>query len=157
MTNDCIAQTWYRFLRTIGSPIALCSPQVISNTPQFMQWVATRADGVEAFQHPCLLQLPHIFLKAIKGIASQVDAFLGMIIGNCFVNPHHFQCVPIRFNFSAETCIYIKMDFVFFFSKLFCKSNIIWRTIHETIHNRNQSQIHTQNKNTNTKTNCEYG
>ncbi|XP_055299226.1 ral GTPase-activating protein subunit beta isoform X12 [Sitodiplosis mosellana] len=78
MTNDCIAQTWYRFLRTIGSPIALCSPQVISKTPQFMQWVMSRADGVEAFHHPCLLQLPHIFLKAIKGVSSQVDAFLGI-------------------------------------------------------------------------------
>lgn len=77
MTNDCIAQTWYRFLRTIGSPIALCSPQIISKTPQFMQWAIQRADGVEPFQHPCLLNLPQIFLKAIKGIASQVDAFLG--------------------------------------------------------------------------------
>lgn len=81
MTNDCIAQTWYRFLRTIGSPIALCSPQVISKTPQFMQWVVSRADGVEAFHHPCLMQLPHVFLKAIKGISSQVDAFLGMKYG----------------------------------------------------------------------------
>lgn len=78
MTNDCIAQTWYRFLRTIGSPIALCSPHIVSKTPQFMQWVVSRADGVEAFHHPCLVQLPFIFLKAIKGIASQVDAFLGM-------------------------------------------------------------------------------
>lgn len=77
MTNDCIAQTWYRFLRTIGSPIALCSPQVISKTPQFMQWVVSRADGVETFHHPCLVMLPQIFLKAIKGISSQVDAFLG--------------------------------------------------------------------------------
>lgn len=78
MTNDCIAQTWYRFLRTFGSPIALCSPQAISKTPQFMQWVVSRADGAETFHHPCLAQLPQIFLKAIKGIASQVDAFLGM-------------------------------------------------------------------------------
>ncbi|XP_031623332.1 ral GTPase-activating protein subunit beta isoform X8 [Contarinia nasturtii] len=82
MTNDCVAQTWYRFLRTIGSPIALCSPQVVSKTPQFMQWVVSRADGVEAFHHPCLLQLPFIFLKAIKGIASQVDAFLGLSKGS---------------------------------------------------------------------------
>lgn len=80
MTNDCIAQTWYRFLRTIGTPIALCSPQVISKTPQFMQWVVSRADGVETFHHPCLVMLPQIFLKAIKGIASQVDAFLGNYI-----------------------------------------------------------------------------
>lgn len=83
MTNDCIAQTWYRFLRTIGSPIALCSPQVISKTPQFMQWVVSRADGVETFHHPCLLILPQIFLKAIKGISSQVDAFLGIPIFIC--------------------------------------------------------------------------
>lgn len=86
MTNDCIAQTWYRFLRTIGSPIALCSPQVISKTPQFMQWVVSRADGVEAFHHPCLMQLPHIFLKAIKGVSSQVDAFLGIIYGHFCTN-----------------------------------------------------------------------
>lgn len=77
MSNDCIAQTWYRFLRTIGSPIALCSPQIISKTPQFMQWAITRNDGYEPHQHPCLLMLPEIFLKAMKGIASQVDAFLG--------------------------------------------------------------------------------
>lgn len=90
MTNDCVAQTWYRFLRTIGSPIALCSPQVISKTPQFMQWVVSRADGVEAFHHPCLLQLPFIFLKAIKGIASQVDAFLGMKPAcTLFAQPHY--------------------------------------------------------------------
>lgn len=87
MTNDCIAQTWYRFLRTIGSPIALCSPHVISKTPQFMQWVVSRSDGVEAFHHPCLLQLPLNFLKAIKGIASQVDAFLGMKSGYFYTPP----------------------------------------------------------------------
>lgn len=80
MSNDCIAQTWYRILRSIGSPIALCSPQVISKTPQFMQWAVTRSDGLEPFQHSCLLILPQIFLKAIKGISSQVDAFLGIIL-----------------------------------------------------------------------------
>lgn len=77
MTNDSIAQTWYRFLRIIGSPNVLCSPQAISKTPQFMQWAITRSNGAEPFQHPCLLALPQIFLKAIKGIASQMDAFLG--------------------------------------------------------------------------------
>lgn len=88
MTNDCIAQTWYRFLRTIGSPIALCSPQIVSKTPRFMQWVGTQAEGVETFHHPCLLMLPHIFLKAIKGIASQVDAFLGMKFQSSNVHLH---------------------------------------------------------------------
>lgn len=77
MTNDCVAQSWYRFLRMIGSPISLCCPQMISHTPQFMQYILLRDDSIEPHQHPCLLILPQIFLKAMKGIASQVDAFLG--------------------------------------------------------------------------------
>ena len=79
MTNDCVAQSWYRFLRMIGSPTVLCCPQVISHTPHFMQYVLLRDDSIEPHQHPCLLMLPQIFLKAIKGIASQVDAFLGAL------------------------------------------------------------------------------
>lgn len=78
MSDDCVAQTWYRMLRTIGSPIALCSPALISKTPQFMQWATLRANGQETAAHPCLLSLPLIFLKAIKGVSSLVDAFLGM-------------------------------------------------------------------------------
>lgn len=77
MTNDCVAQSWYRFVRMIGSPTALCCPQDISHTPQFMQYILLRDDSIEPHQHPCLLMLPQIFLKAMKGIASQVDAFLG--------------------------------------------------------------------------------
>ncbi|XP_054741767.1 ral GTPase-activating protein subunit beta isoform X8 [Anastrepha obliqua] len=78
MTNDCVAQTWYRFLRTIGNPTALCSPHIISKSSHFMQWALTHDKGAETYQHPCLQALPHIFLKAIKGISSQVDAFLGL-------------------------------------------------------------------------------
>ncbi|XP_055683334.1 ral GTPase-activating protein subunit beta isoform X3 [Lutzomyia longipalpis] len=79
MSNDCIAQTWYRFLRVIGNPTALCQPQTISNTPRFMQHVLTMSESIEPHQHPCLLILPQIFLKAIKGISSLVDAFLGIL------------------------------------------------------------------------------
>ncbi|XP_054741769.1 ral GTPase-activating protein subunit beta isoform X10 [Anastrepha obliqua] len=78
MTNDCVAQTWYRFLRTIGNPTALCSPHIISKSSHFMQWALTHDKGAETYQHPCLQALPHIFLKAIKGISSQVDAFLAL-------------------------------------------------------------------------------
>lgn len=77
MTNDCVAQTWYRLLRTIGNPTALCSPHVISKSSHFMQWALTHDKGAETYQHPCLQALPQIFLKAIKGISNQVDAFLG--------------------------------------------------------------------------------
>ncbi|XP_061400512.1 ral GTPase-activating protein subunit beta [Musca vetustissima] len=78
MTNDCVAQTWYRFLRTIGNPIALCSPHIISKSSHFVQWALTHDKGAETYQHPCLQALPLIFLKAIKGISNQVDAFLAL-------------------------------------------------------------------------------
>lgn len=91
MTNDCVAQSWYRFSRIIGSPIALCCPQVISRTPQFMQYVLLRQEGLDPNQHPCLLMLPQIFLKAIKGLASQVDAFLGIYFSNNNINNLEFS------------------------------------------------------------------
>lgn len=86
MTNDCVAQTWYRFLRTIGNPTALCSPHIISKSSHFVQWALTHDKGAETYQHPCLQALPLIFLKAIKGISSQVDAFLGKFIFILFYN-----------------------------------------------------------------------
>ncbi|KQS29872.1 ral GTPase-activating protein subunit beta isoform X10 [Drosophila erecta] len=78
MSNDCVAQTWYRFLRMIGNPTALCSPHIISKSSHFVQWALTHEKGAETHQHPCLQQLPQIFLNAMKGISSQVDAFLGL-------------------------------------------------------------------------------
>ncbi|XP_072384831.1 ral GTPase-activating protein subunit beta isoform X2 [Diabrotica undecimpunctata] len=78
ISNDCIAQSWYRFLNTIGNPVSLTKPKVISQTEKFLQF-AISTDGVaDPCQHPCLQSLPLIFLKAIKGIAGQVDAFLGV-------------------------------------------------------------------------------
>ncbi|XP_053697912.1 ral GTPase-activating protein subunit beta isoform X2 [Sabethes cyaneus] len=78
MTNDGIAQSWIRFLKILGAPTDLCCPQVISRTPQFIQAVLLNTDGIEPHYHPCLLQLPQIFLKTMKGIAGLVDAFLGL-------------------------------------------------------------------------------
>jgi hypothetical protein len=77
MTNDCIAQSWYRFIRLIGSPSALCNPKLISNTPQFIQHIIMKEESIEPYQHPCLASLPQSFLKAMKGIGCLVDAFLG--------------------------------------------------------------------------------
>ncbi|KAJ8919438.1 hypothetical protein NQ315_016536, partial [Exocentrus adspersus] len=78
MSNDCIAQSWYRFLNTIGNPVSLTKPEVISQTQKFLQFAISTDDVVDPCQHPCLQALPVIFLKAIKGIAGQVDAFLGI-------------------------------------------------------------------------------
>ncbi|XP_041776857.1 ral GTPase-activating protein subunit beta isoform X3 [Anopheles merus] len=82
MTNDGIAQAWIRFLKILGAPTDLCCPQVISRTPQFIQAVLLNADGIEPQHHPCLLNLPQIFLKTMKGIAGLVDAFLGFTKGS---------------------------------------------------------------------------
>ncbi|ENN80658.1 hypothetical protein YQE_02924, partial [Dendroctonus ponderosae] len=78
MSNDCIAQSWYRFLNTIGNPVSLTKPEVISQTQKFLQFAISTDGVVDPCQHPCLQLLPVIFLKAIKGIAGQVDAFLGI-------------------------------------------------------------------------------
>ncbi|XP_021916328.1 ral GTPase-activating protein subunit beta isoform X3 [Zootermopsis nevadensis] len=78
MTNDCIAQSWFRFLHCLGNPANLCRPAMISQTQKFLQFAITSENVIDPCQHPCLASLPLIFLKAVKGIAGQVDAFLGI-------------------------------------------------------------------------------
>lgn len=77
-SDDCIAQSWYRFLKIIGSPSDLCNLHVISHTPQFLQYMMMKDEAVEPHQHNCLASLPESFLKAVKGIGNIIDAFLGM-------------------------------------------------------------------------------
>lgn len=88
MSNDCIAQSWYRFLNTIGNPVNLTKPEVISQTQKFLQFAISTEGVLDPCQHPCLQALPTIFLKAIKGIAGQVDAFLG----KCQIILYFFVC-----------------------------------------------------------------
>lgn len=77
MSDEAVAQAWYRLLRTIGDPVDLCRPAVVSQTQAFLQYAIASPNVIDPCQHPCLQSLPQIFLKAIKGIAGQVDAFLG--------------------------------------------------------------------------------
>lgn len=79
MSNDCIAQSWYRFLNTIGNPVNLTKPEVVSQTQKFLQFAISTEGVMDPCQHPCLQALPTIFSKAIKGVAGQVDAFLGKL------------------------------------------------------------------------------
>ncbi|KAL6447256.1 hypothetical protein ACFW04_001486 [Cataglyphis niger] len=78
MSDEAVAQAWYRLLRTIGDPVDLCRPAVVSQTQAFLQYAIASPNVIDPCQHPCLQSLPQIFLKAIKGIAGQVDAFLGI-------------------------------------------------------------------------------
>ncbi|XP_060804490.1 ral GTPase-activating protein subunit beta isoform X2 [Amyelois transitella] len=78
MSAEAVMQSWYRILHTIGNPVDLCRPHLISQTPDFLQYSITSEEGArDPSQHPCLAALPAIFHKAMKGIAAHVDAFLG--------------------------------------------------------------------------------
>ncbi|XP_057325973.1 ral GTPase-activating protein subunit beta isoform X2 [Microplitis mediator] len=84
MSDEAVAQAWYRLLRTVGDPVDLCRPAVISQTQAFLQYAIASPNVVDPCHHPCLQSLPQIFLKAIKGIAGQVDAFLGISQACCW-------------------------------------------------------------------------
>ncbi|XP_029102082.1 ral GTPase-activating protein subunit beta-like isoform X5 [Scleropages formosus] len=82
MDNDCVAQTWLRFLHMLSNPVDLSNPAIISTTPKFQEQFlsVSGVGGVphEMIQHPCLKQLPQIFFRAMRGISCLVDAFLGV-------------------------------------------------------------------------------
>ncbi|XP_033225547.1 ral GTPase-activating protein subunit beta isoform X3 [Belonocnema kinseyi] len=84
MSHEAVSQAWYRLLRTVGDPIDLCRPAVISQTQAFLRYAIASPNVVDPCQHPCLQGLPQIFLKAIKGIAGQVDSFLGVSQACCW-------------------------------------------------------------------------
>ncbi|XP_069035767.1 ral GTPase-activating protein subunit beta isoform X6 [Lepisosteus oculatus] len=79
MDNDCVAQTWFRFLHMLSNPVDLSNPAIVSTTPKFQEQLLN-VSGVpqEVIQHPCLKQLPQIFFRAMRGISCLVDAFLGI-------------------------------------------------------------------------------
>jgi hypothetical protein len=78
MSEETLKQSWYRFLHTIGNPVDLCSPEIISKTDKFYHSACASENVVDPRQHPCLYNLPHIFHKAMKGLSILVDTFLGI-------------------------------------------------------------------------------
>uniref|UniRef100_H2ZQ54 Rap-GAP domain-containing protein n=1 Tax=Ciona savignyi TaxID=51511 RepID=H2ZQ54_CIOSA len=78
MNNEQIAQSWFRMLHIISDPVELSNSSKFSKTPIFMERSLKSDTYFDASQHPCLRLLPYIFLKAMKGVSSLVDAFLGL-------------------------------------------------------------------------------
>ncbi|XP_025048876.1 ral GTPase-activating protein subunit beta isoform X3 [Alligator sinensis] len=79
MDNECIAQTWFRFLHILSNPVDLSNPAIISSTPKFQeQFLNVSGITQELNQYPCLKHLPQIFFRAMRGISCLVDAFLGI-------------------------------------------------------------------------------
>ncbi|XP_073960573.1 ral GTPase-activating protein subunit beta-like [Choristoneura fumiferana] len=68
MSAEAVMQSWYRILHTIGNPVDLCRPHVISQTPDFLQYSITAEEGArDPSAHPCLAALPAIFHNAMRG------------------------------------------------------------------------------------------
>nr|CAB3265419.1 ral GTPase-activating protein subunit beta [Phallusia mammillata] len=73
MNNEVVAQTWFRVLHIISDPVELSNTNFITKADKFME-LALKGEGFD----PSLRMLPYIFLKAMKGVSSIVDAFLGL-------------------------------------------------------------------------------
>uniref|UniRef100_A0A3Q2E0A1 Ral GTPase-activating protein subunit beta n=1 Tax=Cyprinodon variegatus TaxID=28743 RepID=A0A3Q2E0A1_CYPVA len=96
MDNDCVAQTWYRFLHMIGNPVDLSNPAIVSTTPKFQeQFLNSSGIPHEVVLHPCLKQLPQIFFRAMRGISCLVDAFLGVSVEKRDVRERAFSFCPV--------------------------------------------------------------
>jgi len=79
MDADHIVQCWFRFLHVLSNPVDLSRPYVIANTQQFLQATLTSSDVLTLHQVECLRHLPAIFYRAMRCIATIVDAFLGKL------------------------------------------------------------------------------
>uniref|UniRef100_A0A8C5Q9A0 Ral GTPase-activating protein subunit beta n=1 Tax=Leptobrachium leishanense TaxID=445787 RepID=A0A8C5Q9A0_9ANUR len=79
MDNECVTQTWFRFLHMLSNPVDLSNPSIIGTTPKFQeQYLNVSGMTQELNQYSCLKQLPHIFSRAMRGVSCLVDAFLGI-------------------------------------------------------------------------------
>ncbi|XP_053309407.1 ral GTPase-activating protein subunit beta isoform X4 [Spea bombifrons] len=79
MDNECVTQTWFRFLHMLSNPVDLSNPSIIGTTPKFQeQFLNVSGMTQELNQYSCLKQLPQIFFRAMRGVSCLVDAFLGI-------------------------------------------------------------------------------
>ena len=95
MSNECVAQTWYSFLHSMGNPVDLSRPAQVSATQHFLQYACISSSVIDPTHHPCLTALPDIYLKAMKGISAIVDAFLGCSSDETSIqklNPNRPRC-----------------------------------------------------------------
>ncbi|XP_037623458.1 ral GTPase-activating protein subunit beta-like isoform X3 [Sebastes umbrosus] len=71
MDDHRVPQTWFRFLHLLSNPVDLSCPVVVGSTPSSHE-EALRGDS----------QLPSIFFRAMRGVSTLVDAFLGVTVVN---------------------------------------------------------------------------
>ena len=96
MSSECVTQAWFRFLHMVQNPVDLSRPAVVSNTPRFLQHALTNEAVLDPSQHQCLLKLPTIFFKAMRGLSIMVNAFLGQgFFGGSRFFFFFFFCIPL--------------------------------------------------------------
>ena len=59
----------------------LSKPVSVSDTQQFKEYALKSFGVIDPTYHPCLVSLPAIFLRAMKGVSAIVDAYLGRWVG----------------------------------------------------------------------------
>ena len=78
MNYETVTQSWYRFLHSIGNPVDLSKPEMISQTQAFYQYAIVAKNVIDPTHHPCLEALPDIFLRSMQSVSNMVDAFVGI-------------------------------------------------------------------------------
>ena len=83
MPKDCLVQSWFRLLHTLGNPVDLLYPNRLTSMPAFQKVAADYERESRKHRHPppspilgCLKDLPVIFHEAMKGVAALVYLFL---------------------------------------------------------------------------------
>ncbi|XP_039654300.1 ral GTPase-activating protein subunit beta isoform X2 [Perca fluviatilis] len=71
MDDQRVPQTWFRFLHLLSNLVDLSRPVAAGSTPSLPE-EAMRGGG----------RLPNIFFRAMKGVGTMVDAFLGVTVVN---------------------------------------------------------------------------
>lgn len=81
LDEETATQAWYRFLRIISNPVELTDPGKIARKQKFVQMAKLtrgKEEMLNAINHPCLQNLPQIFLRTMQGVSQLVDGFLGI-------------------------------------------------------------------------------
>lgn len=87
LKDDVLKQCWYRFLHIVGNPIELCFPELVF-----------KCDPSIVKNSTCYL--PFIFHKAIKGLSTLVDIFLGL--PNIKMDDLEYDIPKISYNTSSN-------------------------------------------------------
>ena len=83
MPKDCLVQSWFRLLHTLGNPVDLLYPNRLTSSPAFQKVATEFEKESRKHRHPppspiqgCLNLLPSIFHEVMKGVAALVYLFL---------------------------------------------------------------------------------